>query len=568
MLNIRLIQAPGGIILKNSALNAAAQMMTAPSAGDYSIFTRTGAYNKDLKKYIEAKLAGFNIDVQVITQSPFQITNVPLNQFYIVYSILPDPYDSSNRLTIYTNRIRAIQRSQYASALHTTGRLALIFTNEGVNVEATTMNFIGKILKLPTTNVGFMSRTTLSNPRWASSSVQTLTNKLTFSTKPLPFSNKNQQLYDKAWVMKLKRPTKLNFTSDSSDDFDGVVYRENSLNKQNIIGARKTGFDELNGDDMDGIALFLEAGKYSVNARATPTYGNGTSMNMLLPIIYPYLSETISYKNGTNYPIGSKCSQVQDNSGLTGFLGDSGFVSSAPVCGPVTFMLDASDELEQYNFTLKKNGFVTFLVRNKKIVSQADSSLRASYFGTYEIRLNGESIYSYNSSKFGTGKKDYIYNYPKPLSFVFWNKLGIYDSEDEFQKFEGKTLYDHIQLAKGSVPNDALAEHFTSEGYHFLYNVINGEIDPFLPYVTEINTALPASPLTAKTFTTVTNGALTELRMIIRETPLTTETKEGEYNLFVNDGGIAVKKEFFVYSVSTSVPTPVTTPTATPTTLE
>ena len=547
MFNIKLIQTPGGVILKNSALNAATQMMTSPSAGDYSILTRTGAYNIDLKKYIEAKLAGFDINVEVITQSPFQITNVPPNQFYIVYSILPGPYNSSNMLTIYTNKMRRINQSARASAVSRQGRLALIFTNEGLDVEKVTMYYIGMILKLPTTygDSGFMASTIPSNPRWASSSVQTLTKKLTLSTKPLPFSMKSQQLYDKAWIMKLKRLTSSYFTSDVSDDFDGLVYRGNLLNRQNIIGARKTGFDELYGDDMDGIALFLEAGKYSVSALSTPTYVNGTNMNMLFPKIYPYLSETTSYENGTNYPIGSKCSQVQDNS------------NSNPLCGPVTFTLDASDELEQYNFTLKKNGFVTFLVRNQKIVSQDNLPLAASYFGTYEIRLNGESIYSYNSNQFGPGTRNYIYSYPKPLSFVFWNKLGGYNSEDKFQKLEGKTLYDHIQLAKGSVPNDALMAHFSNEGYHFLYNIVNGEVDPFLPYVTEYNTVLPLTPLIAKTFKTVTNGALTELRMIIRETPLTTETKEGEYNLFVNDGAAVVKKEFFVYSVSTSASTPV-----------
>ena len=543
MLNIKLFQSAEGITLQGSALNGAIGQIRTGDGRSPGI---------DIKKYIEAKFAGFNTNVQVVSSHQI-VGQVPANQYYIIYSALPDVNFPAANFTFFYNKLKAYNLG-LATICLTSRRIAFIFTNEPINVRNTTIKFIGTMLGLQGSQFGFMGMVNPSNERWANSNVQTLRNKLTFSTKPLPFSESRQELYDGAWVMKLKRPTYSNFNAVGGD-FDGVAYSGNLLDRKNIIGPRRSQFENPAEEDMDGIALFLEAGRYTVSCVATePSY------NMLAPKIYPYLGETTSIYNGSNLSIGTKCSQLNDNSKLNG-----------EVCGPVNILLDG--EIDNYSFTLKKNGFVTFGIKNRYIEPLTnDARLQSSYFGNYEFRITGTNIYNYNSSKFGSGKKDYIYSYPKPKCF------GYFAPEIEFQPNRGKTLYDFIEQAKIDHPND-LVEYLNGQGYDLVYNSINGKLEPFLFNITEETAPLAGGgPLIATTYPIVVNGSLLNLKMIVREQDYTLN-----YMQFVVEegGGIggattngfwertaeAVKKEFFVYSVSTSASTPGTTPTAAQTTL-
>ena len=349
MLNVTLFQSAEGITLRGSALNSFTQILTySATSTSGEIRTGDGRFpSTDIKKYIEAKFAGFNTNVQVASSHQI-IGLVPANQYYIIYSALPDANFTASNFYKFYNVLRAKNGGRGTICLRTP-RIAFIFTNEsGINVRNSTMTFIGGMLGLQGSQFGFMGMVNPSNERWANSNVQTLRNKLTFSTKPLPFSESRQELYDGAWVMKLKRPTYSNFNAVGVD-FDGVAYSGNYLVKKNIIGPRRSQFENPAEEDMDGIALFLEAGRYTVSCATTePSY------SMLAPQIYPYLGETTSIYNGADVPIASKCSQLNDNSKLNGEM-----------CGPVNILLEGGHD--SYSFTLKKNGFVSFGIKNRKM---------------------------------------------------------------------------------------------------------------------------------------------------------------------------------------------------------
>ena len=553
MLNITLFQSPTGVTLKNSYFNTLTRILTNPALGaSGEIRTGDGGYAAvDLQEYIQAKFAGFDVNVQV--NSSYQIiSQVPAGQYYIIYSALPDANYSAANFTTFYNRIKALNKG-FSSACLANRRLAFIFTNEpaprAINIKNTTVRFIGEMLNLPKTTVGFMGISNPSNERWENSSVATLTKKLTFSTKPLPFSESKQELYEGAWVMKLKRPTYSNFNEVENDDFDGVVYSGNLTgSKKNIIGIRKSQFENPEEEDMDGIALFLEAGQYTVSCAAT-----NASSNMLAPKIYPYLAETTSIYDGTDYSIASKCDQLNDTSKLNN-----------EQCGPVNILLDG--ETDNYSFTLKKNGFVTFGIKNRYIQPQTnDSKLQSSYFGNYELRIYGTNIYDYNSSKFGSGKKDFFYSYPKPKCFQYAS------AEIELQPNRGKTLWDFIEQAKIDHPDD-LVEYLNSQGYNLIYNLVDEKLEPFLPYITEDIAPISSGPLIATTYPVVINGKLVNFKMIVREQDYTLDyiPQEGQHVLVANemqfveqDGtnngfwentGELVKKEFIVYSLSTDAP--------------